>query len=52
MAGRDSQDVGGLFDFETVPAVAGHDGGLAGKESDHVVGTRLVGAEMQTNRAA
>jgi hypothetical protein len=52
VAGRDGQDVGGLFAFEAVPAVAGHDGGLAGEESDHVVGIRLVGAEMETNRAA
>ena len=35
-----------------MPAVAGHDGGLAGEESDHVVGIRLVGAETETNRAA
>jgi hypothetical protein len=53
VAGRDGQDVGGLFDFEAVPAVAGHDGRLAGEESDDVVGrTRLVGAEVETNRAA
>jgi hypothetical protein len=47
VAGRDGQDVGGLFDFEAVPAVAGHDGRLAGEESDDVVGrTRLVGADV------
>jgi hypothetical protein len=53
VAGRDGQEVGGFFDFEPVPAVAGHDGGLAGEESDHVVGsTGLVGTEMEANRAA